>query len=47
MILLEDEKRTLVEIVRRYRDARARGEQAAPEAEAELLLLAEADLVET
>ena len=47
VILLEDEKRTLVEIVRRYRDARARGEQAAPEAEAELLLLAEADLVET
>lgn len=47
VILLEDEKRTLIEIVRRYRDARARGEPAAPEAEAELLLLAEADLVET
>jgi DNA-binding NtrC family response regulator len=46
VILLEDEKRTLLEIVRRYRDARARGEPSTPEAEAELLLLAEADLVD-
>lgn len=45
VVVLEDEKRTLLEIVRRYRDTRARGEPAAQEAE--LLLLAEADLVET
>lgn len=47
VIVLEDEKRMLLGIVRRYREARARGEVAAPEAEAELLLLAEADLVES
>jgi DNA-binding NtrC family response regulator len=47
VIVLEDEKRTLLEIVRRYRETRARGAPATPETEAELLLLAEADLVET
>jgi DNA-binding NtrC family response regulator len=47
VIVLEAERRTLLETVRRYREARARGEAAAPEAEAELLLLAEADLVGT
>jgi len=46
VVVLEEEKRTLLEIVRRYRAARARGE-AVPEAEAELLLLAEADLIGT
>ena len=45
VIVLEDEKRTLLEIVRRYRDARSRGAASTPEADAELMLLAEADLV--
>ena len=46
VILLEDEKRQLLEIVRRYRAARERGDPP-PSLEAELLLLAEADLLET
>jgi len=46
VLVLEDEKRRLLEIVRKHRAARSLGE-AAPEDEAELLLLAEADLVET
>jgi DNA-binding NtrC family response regulator len=46
VILLEAEKRQLLEIVRRYRAARERGE-APPSLESELLLLAEADLIET
>ncbi len=45
VIVLEDEKRALLEIVRRYREARSRGEPSTPEADSELLLLAEADLV--
>lgn len=44
VVLLEDEKRQLLEIVRRYRAARERGEPP-PQLEAELLLLAEADLL--
>ena len=46
VIVLEDEKRQLLEIVRRYRAARERGDPP-PSLEAELLLLAEADLLET
>jgi DNA-binding NtrC family response regulator len=46
VIVLEDEKRRLVEIVRKHRAERSLG-QASPEDEAELLLLAEADLIET
>ena len=46
VIVLEDEKRQLVDIVRRYREARERGEPA-PRLESELLLLAEADLLAT
>ncbi len=46
VIVLEDEKRQLLEIVRRYRTARERGDPP-PILEAELLLLAEADLLET
>jgi two-component system NtrC family sensor kinase len=44
VVVLEDEKRQLLEIVRRYRAARERGEPP-PQLEAELLLLAEADLL--
>lgn len=46
VIVLEDEKRQLLQIVRRYRAARERGDPP-PILEAELLLLAEADLLET
>ena len=46
VIVLEDEKRQLLEIVRRYRAARERGETP-PSLENELLLLAEADLLGT
>jgi len=42
--LLEDEKRQLLEIVRRHRAARERGEPTGP-MEEELLLLGEADLL--
>jgi len=45
VIVLEEEKRKLLEIVRRHRARRSLGE-ATPDAEAELLLLAEADLRE-
>jgi DNA-binding NtrC family response regulator len=46
VLVLEDEKLRLLEIVRKHRAARSLGE-ATPDEEAELLLLAEADLVET
>src|SRR5437868_4446423 len=46
VIVLEEEKRKLLEIVRRHRARRSLGE-ATPDAEAELLLLAEADLLDT
>jgi two-component system, probable response regulator PhcQ len=46
VIVLEDEKRQLLDIVRRYRAARERGDPP-PRLDAELLLLAEADLLET
>jgi DNA-binding NtrC family response regulator len=46
VLVLEDEKRRLLEIVRKHRAARSL-RQAAPDDEAELLLLAEADLVES
>jgi DNA-binding NtrC family response regulator len=46
VVVLEDEKRRLIEIVRKHRAARESAD-AGPEDEAELLLLAEADLVET
>jgi two-component system NtrC family sensor kinase len=46
VIVLEEEKRKLLEIVRRHRARRTLGE-ATPDAEAELLLLAEADLLDT
>ena len=46
VVVLEDEKRQLLEIVRRYRAARERGDPP-PQLEAELLLLAEADLLGT
>jgi two-component system, probable response regulator PhcQ len=44
--VLEDEKRKLLEIVRSHRARRSLGEPT-PDAEAELLLLAEADLLDT
>jgi DNA-binding NtrC family response regulator len=44
VVLLEDEKRQLLDIVRRHRAARARGEPV-EDTGAELLLLAEADLL--
>jgi hypothetical protein len=44
--VLEDEKRKLLGIVRKHRAARETG-SSGPEDEAELLLLAEADLLET
>jgi DNA-binding NtrC family response regulator len=44
VLLLEDEKRQLLDIVRRYREARERGEPAT-QIEAELLLLGESELI--
>jgi DNA-binding NtrC family response regulator len=46
VIVLEGEKRQLLDIVRKYRAARERGETP-PSLESELLLLAEADLLGT